>query len=223
MNWLKRVKRYLPFPPQERGEFEVFETEFGIKYVNGTFSSNQFNTYPICKKVQLNDLSDPVSSLVCPPDLLKDPYTWSGVSILKSPHYELMEEMKTKRLSSSNKYLFHSSQGTLDARQPDQLRMRRVRKKYFHRKKELENGTQFVIKVLELSQAGVSKNVLIDGKHRLALALSTGMTQNIVLHFLPNTFAYDPFFKQIFSKVLDMPFDQYSKNQQIIREIYDKS
>ena len=223
MVWLQRIKNRFPFFPQKKRLFEIYETDVGIKYVNGTFNSDQFDTYPTCKKVCLSDLSDPGSSLVCPPDLLKNSYTWSGVSILESPHFELMEEMKTGRLSPSNKYLLCSLQGTLDARPPFRLKVRQVKKKYYSRKKEFESGKRFEVKVLGIMQSGSPKIVIADGKHRLAFALSTGMTNNIILNFLPNTFAYDPFFKQIFNKVLEMPFKHYSKNQQLIREIYDKS
>ena len=65
--------------------------------------------------------------------------------------------------------------------------------------------------------------MILDGKHRLALAIALNLETRICIHLLPNTFAYHTFFRTVYDSILHLPYQQYARNQSLIREIYNES
>lgn len=221
MSWINRINRYVR-NSLIKGEFKWFETEVGLKYENGSFSSNEFAKYPFEQNKEMLTKSM-LSDLIFPPDMLKNKYSWAGLPVQQTPHFELMQDLINGTLSANNSYLQHMQMGTLDSRMPDELSISRLKKIFESRRKEFLSNQPITVKTLFLKQAYPPKIVILDGKHRVAMALALKLEENINIHFLPNNYAHHHFFKTMYETLLRMPKEDYSQNQALIREIYNES
>ena len=204
--------------PGNRSELKVFETEVGVKYKNGAFNSAHFDRYVI-RKISLTSLSVSFSSLLLPPDLLRNQNTLCGVRLPHSPHFHLMAAIESSKSIRESEYLQRCQRGTIDARLPAKRNLNSLVRRYHIQRAELcETGTS-TISVIQVSWHGEPVYVIADGKHRAALAACLNRPESICLQLLSADFAQDAFFQTVYSFVLNLDAHDYSINQQMIRTI----
>lgn len=203
-------------------KFNQFETDVGLKYYNSPFHSDKFSEYPVESRLNGGSVCD-LQKFICPPDMLKNEYTWAGTEIISSPHFELMRSLCDGQLNYSNPYLINARQGTLDARPPQNLKTNALEKIFSDRKKSFLGDEPIIVNALKLSRDSSGKIMILDGKHRLALALALNLESRITVQFLPNTFASHTFFRAMYGAVLDHPKEFYSINQSLILKILGDS
>jgi hypothetical protein len=150
-----------------------------------------------------------------PPDGLKDRYAWAGKSIVDSPHYRLMRDLDTGSLAMSSEYVQLCLTGTLDARRPFGPKLQRLRRIFTERMDELSHGQPIDIFVYQ--PAGTDKLIIVDGKHRAALAAYFEVAHTIRLNFISSDPFRHPFFLGFYEQVLSASSQDYSINQNLIR------
>lgn len=210
-------KRLLMKKPQ----LEVFETEVGVKYRNGSFNSKQFSEL-VESEGFLSDYKIQFSDLILTPDLLLNRHTFGVSEIAKSPHFRLMQEIVSDTLSETSEYVELSRSGRLDPRSPCAVEIDRLIKTYAERKEELKQVGFFAIHVLKVVIDGEVKYIILDGKHRAAMLAHLNQPQSLYLRITSGTYAQHPFFHKVYSYMLSRDPGEYSINQKIIRAILNE-
>ena len=191
-----------------------YETKQGIKYAIGGYDSSRFPTY-VTKTARLDDLKISIDSLKMPPDALRNDKTWTGRSILESPHYRLMHELSSDSLNFSSEYVQLCLAGTLDARRPFRPKLRHLRSVFKERTDAVSRGEPFDIFVFQ--PEGTATIIIIDGKHRVALAAYLEMVPAIRVNFISREPFQHPFFVGLYGQVLNASPAEYETNQNWIR------
>lgn len=198
---------------------KFYETKVGIKYTNSGYASNSFSNYVI-SRIALTESNFSLSSLAMPPDALKNTYTWSGKPVTESPHYQLMHELSTGTLTASSTYIQHCLTGTLDARRPFQPTPEQLYRIFALRMEELILNKFFDIFVYQKGDR--RKIVIVDGKHRAALAAYLGKPHILRLNFISSEPFRHPFFTDFYSRILNASPKEYSVNQDLIRTMFSE-
>lgn len=196
----------------------VFETQVGVKYRFIRFNSNRFGEH-IIQTVPFLSANISFSDLVMPPDLLKNAYTQCGQPLTQSAHYKLIEEICTETLTLNSEYIVRSKMGTLDARLPTNPSLEALTHKCQTRQSELFGGKLMKIFVIKVMLKDKPAYVIADGKHRATLVAYHNQPQSLLLQIISAGFIRDHFFNQIYSYTLNMNPIEYSRNQEMIKQM----
>lgn len=199
----------------------LFQTDVGVKYRSGGFDSKRFSEYVI-HDIPFVSAGISFSDLLMPPDLLRDRYTICGQSVLRSPHYHLIEEIVSKTLTPNSEYVARCRMGTLDARLPADLSLEFLMQKYQAQRAELDGGEMAMVFVVEATLKGKTSYIIVDGKHRAALVAVDQRPESLLLRVVSNEFARDPFFRKVYSYTLRMDPAEYSINQEMIKVLQNE-
>jgi len=215
------VNKSLRWPIHRFGSLSkpaVFETQVGVKYRFIRFDSNRFSEH-IIQTVPFLSASISFSDLVMPPDLLKNAYTQCTQPVTQSAHYKLIEEICTETLTSNSEYIARSKMGTLDARLPTNPSLETLIHKCQTSQSELFGGKLMEIFVIKVMLEDRPAYVIADGKHRAALVAYHNQPQSLLLQVISAGFIRDHFFNQIYSYTLNMNPIEYSRNQEMIKQM----
>ncbi|MDI6827164.1 MAG: hypothetical protein QME62_01625 [Armatimonadota bacterium] len=200
------------------GKVYALETNVGLKCLFGRFSSDRLNEY-VFDEMPFSSTSLELSDLLLSTDFLRDRYTLCGVDLLQSPHFRLMQEMATGTLTHESEYVLRCQSGTLDSRLPFDPDLSQLRKYYNLRLEELKERKRFYIYVRQVTLNGRIVCLIADGKHRAALAAYLERTKCLYLRYVSSEVNNEPFFRQVFDRVLTLDPQEYSINQMMIRAI----
>jgi hypothetical protein len=163
------------------------------------------------------------SSLVMPPDLLRNRYTLCGNMVLQSPHYRLIEELAHGTLTFDSEYITRATLGTLDARVPGKPALEYLASKHQLRREELFSDKRIEIFVTEVVIKEKRVYVIADGKHRAALVAYYNRPESLHLRVISNEFCQDPFFRSVYGFMLSKDPQGYSINQEMIKALQNAS
>jgi hypothetical protein len=198
----------------------LFETSVGVKYKNSRCRSDYFGRYSP-ERLDFLTANLTWADLVLPPDLLKNPFTSCGKSVLESPHYELMAALG--RGAAPLAYMERVRAGTLDGRLPGSASAAFVKRQYQSRLEEVTRNGTVTVWVTPVRWRDECRYMIVDGKHRAALLAQLNRPESLTLQVVTNGFAQDPFFESIYSYVLKLDSPDYSINQEMIQAIRDES
>ncbi|MDH7482327.1 MAG: hypothetical protein QHH26_10200 [Armatimonadota bacterium] len=203
------------------GRICVFETEAGLKCLFGRFSSNRLDEY-VEDEMPLKSAFVDSSDLLLSADFLRDRYTLCGVSLLQSPHFSLMQQMASGTLTQDSDYVLRCKSGTLDSRLPFDPDLEQLRHCFQLRLGELNENKPFYIYVRRIIFKEKPVYLIADGKHKAALATYFNRTDCLYLRFVSSKVNQEPFFRQIYDRILSLDPQEYSINQNFIRAIRDE-
>jgi hypothetical protein len=170
----------------------LYHSKVGVKCLNQLITSEIFRWYP---SSSLNVI--PIDELYLSVDGLKDAHTLLYHRILDSPHFELMEILRSKGEITRSEYISRVSRGTLDFRPPyicDQNYIRNLYHTYNRKKVSIECGNYEPIKVYKIGY----QYFIADGKHTAALCASMGISPKCI--DVPMTI-YDSFLWWVYHKM----------------------
>lgn len=201
-------------------ELLLFETRVGVKYKNSDFRSDYFGRYSP-QTVDFSAAHLSWDDLLLPPDLLKNPFTNCGKTVLASPHFELMVALQ--RGAAPLAYMKRVRAGTLDGRLPGYADAAFLKRQYQKRLAALARNGRVSVWVTPIVWRGQPKYMIVDGKHRAALVAQLNRPEALRLQVITHGFAQDPFFQTIYSFVQSLKPDDYSINQEMIQAVLYES
>lgn len=191
-----------------------YETKVGIKSVGNIFDSTVFARY-CTRGVCLENSGLTFEDLLLPPDGLKDCYSFSGRSILDSPHIQLIHDLVESKPSSEIAYLQYARAGILDNRRKIKLSDVQLRNYFQKRMAQVEANKRFDVFVYQpLPQS--NKLIIVDGKHRVALAACLDRPELLQLNYVTVEPFRHPYFETFYQVILRAPSTEYAINQQVI-------
>lgn len=200
----------------------VFETHVGVKYIYGLVNSVEFDEYVI-REEPFATSSITFSDLIFPPDLLCNYYTLCGTVLDQSPHFRLMDAYFSGRELADTDYMFRCHKGTLDVRLPIYPQMGQLMQKMQLRREEILKGLQAPIYLMNIRWQDRSMYIVLDGKHRAAMATYLNHPGYLCVRTVSNAFVQHPYFHKNYSYVLRLNSQKYSINQEMIAAIFDAS
>ena len=225
ISFVSRIVRYLIrvlFNVNMTPPLSVFETDAGVKYEFGRFDSNHFSRFLI-REESFPSVVQSFSELVVNPDLLRNRYALCGTAITETPYFQLMADIDTGVLTPDSDYVRRAGNGTLDHRLPYSYDLDFLHHQYRLRCQELTERGEFTISVIRVSLQNRQRYVILDGKHKAAMAAYLHRPESLRLRFLSNGFSRDTFFRRVYAYTLARDPDEYSINQTMIRAILNES
>jgi len=178
-------------------------TSTGLKYINAKIN------YEEDEKLEKKTLvPDEVFLFI---DGLKDKFTHLDKPIKKSPHYQLMSDLKNGFDIEKNIYIIHATKGTLDMRDETFYPQTLYTKRFKTQNRAIENNQVDPIKVLPLN----GKYYILDGKHRAALlALLDKKIESLIIPNLSNI----PLFKKTLWHIEKSELKEFGHHISILKE-----
>ncbi|MCG2659189.1 MAG: hypothetical protein L6437_02955 [Kiritimatiellae bacterium] len=222
VSWcIPRVVRRLALDLSQSLKPRIFQTETGVKYRFSGFDSDRFSEYVI-HEIPFVSAGISFSDLLAPPDLLRDRYTTCGQSVLRSPYYQLINEIFSGTLKPNSEYLTRCRKGTLDARLPSDPSLEFLMQKFQMQQAALLSGKVITIFVVKATLRGNSAYVIADGKHRAALVAAYNRPESLLMRVISTDFVRDSFFSKVYSYTLRMDPAEYSINQGMIKVLQNE-
>ena len=216
-NWCYPLKAFDKFLRRIRWLIGI-ETPFGIKFLGRGLSSDMFNDF-VVETRNFADLSCSLDDFVINPDLLVDSFSLTGSSILKSPHLDLMETIDKGKDVFNTDYAFRFSRGLLDLRRGGPLDSKALKEIFYERHREMVSRVPSPVKVIPAALSGKMLFAVVDGKHRLAMAVYLNITDNLTIHLLdPRSYKMFPFYR-LYELAARRP-ELYRKNLSMLECFY---
>jgi len=178
-------------------------TKTGLKYINPKV--NYKKDLELKKKMLQPD------ELFLFADGLRDEFTLLDKPIKKSPHYQLMEDLKNGFDIENNLYINYAAKGKLDMRDETFYPMCYYVERFKKQESLIENNKATPIKVFPLN----GKYYILDGKHRAALfALLDKEIKSLIVTNLPGI----SFFKKTLQQLENSKSKEFKRNIALLKE-----
>ena len=216
-------KLYIPLRVADKllrkiGDSICVETDQGIKIVGLAPASSQFQQY-VVDNLYFTDLGSPIDNFLINPDYLSDTYSLTGSSIQSSPHYALVETLMNGGEIIKTDYSIRSSLGTLDLRKGEPIRRNIIHQNYERCFYEIGENTLPAIKVIQVIKPGKTHYIIVDGKHRMAMALLLQYLSKLRVSLLHPDVYKHTIYHHLYRMLKRKP-SKYSKNINLLEEIY---
>ncbi len=156
-------------------------------------------------------VSIPITALRFCTDNLIDEYSLLNLEVHQTPHYDLMKRMVLNEDINDSLYINRVKKGNLDGRLAVDYGENHYSEKFLQRKNEILNSKSPPIFIFKKNNF----NYIIDGKHRVSLALVLGK-ENVMAQIIERNFEHS-LYKRILRKMVKKNDTSFRKHIEFYR------
>ena len=147
----------------------IVGTSVGIKFLGKGFTSEELDEY-VLGSHHYSEFGYNFGDFVINPDFLIDKFSLTGTPIAKSPHFALITAIAEGQEIEGTDYCDRLGRGILDLRKSEPIRGNIILGRYQQSLTGFNNNARVNIKVIMLERSDRLIPIIVDGKHRLAMA-----------------------------------------------------